>query len=161
MSAVQQIDTQAPSKWEVLTSIRRTQLQTRLAWQSAKVRRGPSVGVTHSVEWIDTKGNIAERALFADFICNEKGELTIIPSFASYAHLWMRADKINPFSFYFWHNSVTMQTNTWFVEYYDMVMLTLDEQLVMWGTDECTRNSRIFKSIVTYAEALRLLSKVI
>lgn len=150
-----------PSKWEVLTTIRRVQLQTRLAWLSSKVERGPCIGVAHS-SWISLSDDeVIEYLDYSNFVYDEEHGLTIIPSFDNYTRLWLRSETINPFSFHFWHNSFTMQNSKWFLEYYSNVMSALDEQIIIWGADEQTKDSRLYKSIVTYTEALRLLIHVI
>lgn len=149
-----------PSKWEVLTSIRRAQLQARLAWMSAKVEQGPCIGLVGSCDLIGDE--LIERPIYASFICDDKnGGTTIIPSFQDYTRLWRRAGMVCPFSFYFWHNSITMQNSNWFLGYYNTVMEALNEQIVLWGSDKQTEDSRVYKYIVAYVDALRLLHDVI
>lgn len=151
-----------PSKWDVFTTIRRTQLQVRLTWISATVERGPIIGVANS-SWVNlVDGEVIEYLDYSNFILDEvSGLTTIIPSFDVYARYWARAEMINPFSFHFWHNSLTLQNSRWFLKYYDDVMATLDEQIIIWGADEYTRNSKIYNEIVTYIEALRLFIHVL
>lgn len=146
-----------PTKWEVFTAIRRTQLQARLAWTSSKVEHGPCLGVAHASYTDIIDDEVVEYLVFSDFIRDDKLGLTIIPSFEKYARLWRDAGMVNPFSFTFWHNSVTMQRSDWFRNYYNVVMATLDEQVVIWGADENTEDSKVFKAVVAYVEALRLL----
>lgn len=146
-----------PSKWDVFTSIRRTQMEARLAWLSSKAERGPCIGVAQS-SWMNLEANeVVECFEYSYFVKDAKSGLTIIPSFDVYARLWLRAEKINPFSFHFWFNSVTMQNSKWFLQYYSDIMSALDEQIIIWGADEPTRNSRLYLCIVAYVEALRLL----
>lgn len=153
------IITLPPSKWDVMTAIRRTQLQARLAWTSAKIEITPCLGVASSSVLVN--GEVVDYPCYSHFIRDGVSGVTVIPSFDRYSKLWMGSNMINPFLFTFWHNSIVMQRSGWFTEYYGAVMETLDEQIVIWGADDATRRSKLYGLIVAFSESLRLLIKVI
>jgi hypothetical protein len=143
------------SDWQVMTSIRRNQLKARDAWIGSTTARGVTMGVITSQK-ISDDGVVTERPLYSTYVYVD-GVQTVIPRFDLYTNLWRRAGKIDPFNFYFWHNSLTMRNSKWFIDYYAEVMETLDEQVVLWGVDEPTRSTNLFKLIVEYIESLRCL----
>lgn len=146
-----------PSKRDIMMNIRSTQQTVCLAWKSSTIKRGYHFGIATGQPKFN--GDIVvERNLYSTFVYTGGGQ-TIIPSFGVYDKIWRNAERINPFSFTFWHNSTVWHNSAWFLEYYSDVMHSLDEQVVMWGADDITRGSRLYGLIVAYVENLRLLAQ--
>jgi hypothetical protein len=88
-------------------------------------------------------------------IFNEKGERTNVPSYKDYDITWRKAKIANPFE-YDW-----LEFRKRHKEYATCVSETLTEQLLLWGTDEETKNSWVYGWIKEFEEQVwRLCLKI-
>jgi hypothetical protein len=94
--------------------------------------------------------DLGEKMILGHFIC-EGGVSTTIPSYMDYDFTWKSASFTNPFDFDWLKYD---RRDEACVRYIELVICTLNEQLLMWEVDGFTKGSWIFGWISEFTKRL-------
>lgn len=128
---------------DLIYDVVRWQLSARESWATAPWFMPEEEGVFRGDEGIDTL-----------VILNEYRRTTVIPTYWIYDGMWMGTSHVNPLEFEIKIDNGVVHID---MDYFSLVIESIEEQLIIYGVDKDSRESRVFSRLNGFATALNKL----